>query len=226
LVTQNLEFQAFTKKSKAAGLKPVCTQYTSDKFCSLNPDKRALGKVTFSHGHGRNNGDKIVSHTIIDFCTEDGKPLREVRTVWGENFVAFHNRTVSLTLPRIELFEFTAWVEKMGGRPEIFYHPLMALFICHGIMFENFLNEGDEGKFTRDIVWPAIRRVTEHFGLKPLIVRLRPEESETEPYWCWYPGYLEAEVNALLAGGEAAARLHAAERSASGLSRDCSPTWK
>lgn len=226
LATKNLEFQAFVKKSNVVGLEPVYTQYTGDKFCSLNPDKRALGKVTFDLGKGKNNGDKIVSHTIIDFCTEDGKPLREVRTIWGENFVAFHHRMLLLSLPAPKLIEFTAWFQKMGGKPELFYHRLIALFICHGIMFENFLSEGDEGKFTRKIVRPAIQKVSAHFGLKPLIVRLRPEETEADPYWCWYPGHLEAEVKILLAGGEAAARLHATEGVKAVLTQDYNPAWK
>ncbi len=77
----------------------------------------------------------------------------------------------------------------------------MAFFICHGILFENFLLKGDEGNFTREIAWPAIQRVTKHFGLKPLIVRLLPEESKADPYWCWYPGHLEEEVRRLMAEG-------------------------
>lgn len=206
LATLNFEYYRFAEKAKKAGLKPLCCEYIWDKFCSKNPDKRFLGKVTFFHHKGRNNGNRTTSHTIIDFCTEDGKPLQEVKTVWGDDFVAFHHRILTSNLPTLELCDATEWYRKKGGIPVSFYHHLMALFICHGIHFVNYLDEGDEGNFTREIVHPAIRRVTEHFGLKPLIVRLRPEESEADPYWCWYPGHLEAEVKALLAGREVTAK--------------------
>jgi hypothetical protein len=119
--------------------------------------------------------------------------------------VDYHHRILLSVLPNILLTDNTAWVKSMGGRPKLFYHRLLALFVCHGVMFENFLDEGDEGKFTCKIVRPAIEKVTNHFGLKPLIVRLLPEESEADPYWCWYPGHLEAEVRRLLAGSKSEA---------------------
>lgn len=200
LATVNFEYYRFTEKAKNAGLKPLCSEYTSDKFCSRNPDKRFLGKVTFFHHKGRNGGNRTTSRTIIDFCAEDGKPLREVKTVWGDDFVAFHHRMLRSKLPSLELADATEWYQRKGGNPAIFYHHLIALFICHGIHFVNYLNEGDEGKFTHEIVRPAIRRVIEHFGVKPLIVRLLPKESEADPYWCWYPGHLEEEVRLKLVG--------------------------
>jgi hypothetical protein len=200
LATLNFGYFRFAEKAKKVGLKPLCFEYTMDKFCSKNPDKRFLGKVTFFHHKGRNNGNRTTSRTIIDFCTEDGKPLREVKTKWGDNFVAFHHNLLASNLPTLELSDATEWYGNKGGSPVSFYDHLIALFICHGIHFVNYLDEGNEGKFTRDIVRPAIQRVTKHFGLKPLIVRLLTNESETDPYWSWYPGHLDAEVKVLLAG--------------------------
>jgi hypothetical protein len=226
IVTPNFEFLRFTERVKKTGLKPCCQEYTSDKFCTWNPDKLLLGKITFFHGKGKGNGDKITPHRIIDFQTEDGQSFRDIRTAWGESFITFHHKLVFAKKPEIEKFDISAWYRKMGSKPEFFYHRLIALFVCHGILFENFLVEGDEGRFTREIAWPAIQKITDHFGIKPLIVRLLPEESEASPYWCRYPGHLEAEVKVLLAGGEAATRLHAVEGSTSGLTLDYSPSWK
>jgi len=36
---------------------------------------------------------------------------------------------------------------------------LLTLFICHGILFENFVEEGSEGEFVVNIVRPAIARI-------------------------------------------------------------------
>lgn len=226
LATPNYESLRFWEMAKKANLKPIYFELIGDKFCSKNSDKKYLGKLSFFNGKGRNNGDRVTCCHAIDFCLEDGKAFREIRTISGQDFVTFHHRMLSQVLPALELTDKTDYCKKMGGMPEHYYHRMMAFFICHGILFENFLEERDEGNFVREIAWPAIRRVTEHFGIKPLIVRLLPEESEADPYWCWYPGHLEEEVKAHLAGGEAATRFHAAEGSVGGLTQECNQSWK
>lgn len=147
LGTPNFEFYVFTEMAKKAELKALCFEYIGDKICSKNPDKLSLGKAFFCHD-SKENGDGVISHNIIDFCTEDGKPFNKVKTRWGEGIVAFHHGILSSILPSIFLTDNTAWLKSMGERPELFYPRLIALFICHGILFENFLCEGDEGKFT------------------------------------------------------------------------------
>ena len=213
IATPNFEFIRFSELAQKTGLKPRCQEYTGDKFCTWNPDKLLLGKIAFFHGKGKRNGDKITSHQVIAFQNADGKSLQAIKTVWGESLIGFHHSLVSAKLPDFEVSDITGWYRKMGSRPEFFYHRLLALFICNGILFENFLGEGEEEVFTRTIVIPAIQRVKNHFGLKPLIVRLLPAVSEADQYWCWYPGHLEAEVKALLAGRQSAASLQGAEYS-------------
>jgi hypothetical protein len=198
IATMNFEFLRFSNLAKETGLRPYCSEFIGDKFCSKNQEKLLLAKVTFYHGKGKQNGNKTVRHNLIDFYTEDGKNFQEVSTVWGESLVSFHHRLVSSKLKDVELNDITAWFQAMGSKPEYFYNRLLAIFVCHGIMFENFVADGEEGAFTQNIVWPAIERVKEHFGLKPLIVPLVPIESELDPYWCWYPGNLEFKVKSLL----------------------------
>lgn len=201
LASPNFEFFRFSELAQEVDLKPLCLEYKSDKFCTRNPDKVLLGKMIFHNGMGKNGERIIVSTTkVIDFEDSDMKSFKEIKTVWEEEFIAFHHRIISQGLEHIQCKDNTAWFRKMGPKPSVYYHHFLSFFICHGILFENFLDDGDEGIFTREIVLPAIQKVTEHFGLKPLIVRLLPEETEADPYWCWYPGHLEAEVKKLING--------------------------
>lgn len=194
LATPNLEFDHFIAGAKAVGLPPACPDYAGDKFCSRNPDKLALGKLTFYHGQGRQHGEKLSPRRIIDFCRWDGQPLRQVRTLWGEGLIDFHHRLLAAHLPGVEWCDNTAWLQRMGGKPALFWPRLMALFVRDGILFENFHSGGQEEDFTRDIIRPALAEAEERFGLAPLIVPLVPREREREVRWSWYPGELEGVV--------------------------------
>lgn len=219
VVTPNFEFQAFFAASLAINLKPLCLEYTGDRFCTRNQEKVLMGKMVFL----QKINQKCKSHYLIDFKKEEMNRFSEINTFWGESFVDFNRRFTEKYLSDIDTFDTSNWIRDNGSKPLNYYHHFLAFFICHGVLFENFLVEGEEGKFTREVIRPAIQKVTEHFGLKPLIVRLLPEESEAEPYWCWYPDHLEAEVKALLAGGEVDVKLPAAEGSTGVLVQGCNP---
>jgi hypothetical protein len=191
LATPTHEFSRFIQKAEAVGLPPVCPDFTGDKFCSRNPDKLALAKMTFHHGRGRNNGDRNRIHRVIDFDRWDGSPLDRVETRWGEDFIAFHHRLVRRQFPDVEITDNTGWLRRMGGKPALFWPKLLALFICDGILLENFHAKGHETDFTSKIIRPALAEVQSRLGLRPLIVPLVPVEQEREAFWSWYPSDLE-----------------------------------
>lgn len=200
LATPNYEFFRFAEAARTSGLRPACSEYAGDKFCAGNPDKLLLGKMTFFHGKGRKDGDNVSCHKVINFNKFNGKPFARIGTLWGEDFVGFHHRLLAARLPEIATTDISQWIGAMGGTPERFWHRLLSLFVCHGILFENIHLEGHEATFTREIIQPAIARVEALFGVKPLIVPSVPIEREREPYWSWYPGALEGEVGYLTTG--------------------------
>ena len=198
LATPNFEFHIFAARARHVGLKVACPDYTDDKFCSANPDKLALAKQTFYLGQEANGGYRGRSHWLIDVERWDGKPLRKIQTRWGESLVDFHHRQLEGHFPGVEIFDNSQWLRRMGGSPARFWPRLLSLFVCDGILFENFHSEGHESEFTRRIIRPAIAEVEARYGLRPLIVPLVPIARERDPYWSWYPSLLEAEVrNAL-----------------------------
>lgn len=191
LASPTLEFQQFAVGAQQVGLPLTSIEFTGDKFCTCNPDKLALAKMTFYLGRGRNGGEKTKSYRTIDLDRWDGKPLNKIQTLWGENFVALHHRLLTSSYPTAEISDTTAWLRRMGGKPALFWPRLLSLFICDGILFENFHTEGHEQGFTRKIIQPALAQVKELFGQQPLIVPLVEVEHERNRSWSWYPGALE-----------------------------------
>ncbi|MEK6673092.1 MAG: hypothetical protein AABY42_06395 [Nitrospirota bacterium] len=81
-----------------------------------------------------------------------------------------------------------------GKKAKEYYKYFLSLFICHGILFENFITNEEEERFSKSVVFPAFRQVVADFGLKPLIVPLVPHSQASDIYWRCYPAALEGEV--------------------------------
>lgn len=195
LASPNMELFRFAELAASTGLPPCCAEYTGDRFHTGNSDKLLLGKMTFHHGRGRNQGTRLTVRRVIDIEGSHGLPLSQIGTFRGESFIDFHHRILKEELPSVSTFDCTAWLRKMGGHPALFWPRHLALFLCHGILFDNFHCSGSEASFTRDIIRPAFRTVKRKFGLDPLVVALVPRERERERYWSWYPGHLEHRID-------------------------------
>lgn len=198
VATPNFDFIRFSQAVRTIGLDPVCPEYTGDKFCTMNRDKLLLGVMTFFQGRSEAGEEISTSCRIVDFMKFDGKPFAAIDTLWGEDFLGFHHRLLRTLLPEIEITDNTEWLTAMGCKPALFWPKLFALFLCGGVLFENFHVEGHEAEFTREIIRPAMDEVKERFGLDPLVVPLVPVEEERKPFWSWYPGQLEEEVTRCL----------------------------
>lgn len=188
IATPNHEQMHFLKKVSVTKLTPAFLEYIDDKFSTNNPAKVHLGKITFLHGK-EHNGDSIKSHKkILDLDCCDGARLKNITTLSDTSLVDFHHNIFRESVDDIEshIFEESGWISRNGKNPEKFYMNFLALFLRNGILFENYLDCAGEGRFTHDVVLPAIKRIEFLFGMKPLIVRLLPSESEADNYWYWY----------------------------------------
>ncbi len=76
--------------------------------------------------------------------------------------------------------------DKKGKKADCFYEKDLLLYICHGILFENFLLDGKDGEFTKNIFLPAFEKVCKLTGLKPLIVPIPPMDYDIEENSFWY----------------------------------------
>lgn len=195
IATPNFEYFHFLQLAASASLSPVVTEYIKDKFVTINVDKLGLGKMPFHKGHDKKKHVLFKYMNVIDCTKYQGKPFFEIRTLWGEPLVVFHHRLLSRSDGHSSLFDASSWYEVNGGNAEGYYHNYLALFICHGILFENFITNEEEERFSRRIVYPAFRKVSQHFGLKPLIVPLYPEDKATDIYWRCYSPEIKAIVS-------------------------------
>lgn len=183
IITPNQELFYFLDMAKMTKLKPIGLEGTGDKFCTKNSDKVSLGKLSFYTDIQKNaknleSQKKVVK--LIDMMDSEGKSLCEVNTLWGENLVDFHHKLLNFYGSDIETFDDFDWFAKRNRRNNAhqYYENFLPLFLCYGILFENFHAKGKEKSFTDEIIITNYKKIVDTFNLKPLIVPLVPIEDE------------------------------------------------
>ena len=184
----NFEFFLFKELAGKIGLEFVLSEFTDDIFTTENTSKYHLGKMFFEKGVGKRGGKDIITELIIDFNNSNGKKLREIKTLKGECITDFHHKLLRQheENEKFKIHDFSDWLKKFDSDPEKFYRHFLAFFIRNGILFENFLLNKEEKKFTIEKVLPSFIFLTEKFGVKPIIVRLLPKGEEESPHWLHY----------------------------------------
>lgn len=187
--TPDYELDIFMKHAEAIGARPVLAEYTQDRFVGQNEDKYVLGKLLFYLNTDANGHVNMHGFKIINYKEEEGVRICDVKTLWGESLVAFHHRILNKWHPEYanNIVDMSDWAQRNGGRANIYYDYIFALFICHAILFDNYRDTGTEGKFLRNIFLPSFQRVSEYFGMQPLICPIQAPEDENNPKWWGYP---------------------------------------
>jgi hypothetical protein len=194
IATPNYEFFHFIQQANKTGLPILVTEYIRDKFVTINSDKLGLGRMPFYRGRNKKGRLLFRYRNVIDCTIYQGKPIGEIKTLWGETLADFHHRLLTTTSFSIDILDASSWYKSNGGNAENYYHNYLAMFICHGILFENFITNEEEERFSKSVVFPAFKQVVEHFGMKPLIVSLVPHDVASDIYWRCYPADIEEEV--------------------------------
>jgi hypothetical protein len=191
ICTPNYEFHRFVSVIDAYELDPIFAEYPEDKFTSNNSEKYHLGKLGFHFGSGKKGGLKMKFRNIIDFNSSNGKPISSINTLWGEKLTDFHRNLFLERYPKFKganvFFDSSKWFSSNGGNAKEYYKKMLALFIRHGVLFENFLLDKDEKIFTEQYFLPAFIDVINKTGIKPLIVALEPTEVENDEFWMYHP---------------------------------------
>lgn len=187
IATPNHETKMFLSITKENDLNPLLFEFIEDKFCSNNNYKHSLGQLNILKD-GFNNNDRCLEKiNIIDFNSCGGQKLCDVKTLWGESLVDFHHKLFDNYNydPRdLNFIDLSLWIKENGHKPIDYYTNFLLLFVCHGILFENFLvSEDKEGEFTKSIVLSAIENVINLTGVKPIIVPIPPMDMENEDLW-------------------------------------------
>lgn len=196
VITPNLELSYFLGIAEDLKLESVLLEYP-DKFVAKNETKYYLCNMHFCpHSVHRKDGMKV-----IDFNEAEGKKFDEIHTVWGEKFIDFHHKLLFKEKPEVQgkILNFFEWFNKSRQNGEDYYLYYLALFICHGVLFENFLShDKEETKFVLEKILPSFKKLEKLFGVKPLIFPLLPIEHEHQKSWLSYPESLKQEVTIYL----------------------------
>ncbi len=189
LATPNHENRTFINIAKENNLKPVFFEYHEDKLTSNNNFKHSLGQLWISDGINKKGDDIVEKINIVNFNENNGKKISSVKTIWGESLIDFHKNLFEVyEIKGIHFHDESEWYkENKADSIDFVYLNFFLLFTCYGILFENFLvSTGSEGNFTKNVVLPAIEKVQDLTGLKPLIVPIPPMDIETEDFWYYH----------------------------------------
>ncbi len=195
VATPNFEQMCLPDLALELGLDPAVWEYTGDRFTSLSSEKMHLVRPVFLQGFGRNKGPKTKRHILVDINQAEKVALNQVMTIDGRNLVKLHQELFEQVLPGVSHYDDTEWLKEHGGQAKLYYPYFLSLFICHGVLLEDFTDQTDNSKlqfFVQKIVDPALASIKAQFGLNPLIVPILPPAISQEERWCWYPGSLEA----------------------------------
>lgn len=195
IVSPDNGFAYFLHQCAYAKVAPLALEYRGDMFLTLNEEKKGLGRLRIRQPDGRK---EIVE--VMDFPANQRKRMDETTLTNGERLMDFHHRLLDVSGYDTQLRDNTEWAHARG-KPAEYYYPYLAHFLAHGILFEAYLTDDPDERevaFTRDVVAPAMERLEKDFQLRPLIVRLFPEQQDAEEdfYWWSYP----PQVNEFLRG--------------------------
>lgn len=189
VITLDFELFHFLNYVKQTEIKPLLIECPSEKFTPNNPDKYHSCRMFFYDGKGKNGGNRISAFNIVDFNKCMGKKFENINTIWGENLVTFHRKFLSKIAPqrKKDILDISVWFDKKNHS----YDKYLALFICNGILFENFLLEDEELPFTQKKVVPSFNRLIKIFNVNPLIVPVVPVEKSHDIVWSCFPNYIK-----------------------------------
>lgn len=167
-------------------------EYLHDKFVSSrNLYKRGLGKLPIHQFVDKHGNDIFRSHTIVDFNSNTGKSLSEVKTITGESLVNFHHdfftHQSGIDINTVSV-DASNWFKQFSYQAKEYYESFLSLFVQHSVLAEVFLwGKIDEEDFTKNVVSPAFMNIRKSFGLKPLILNSQPSYEQDRLYWDCYP---------------------------------------
>jgi len=188
ITTPNFELERFLELVAIIKLEPLFLEYPS-KFVAKNFEKYHLCRLKFKAEENFKNNNCALK--IVNFNKTEGHSLNQIETNNNKNLVNFHHQLLNLKYPQLakETFDFTDWFNGTRYKTKYYYLYFLALFVCHGVLFDNFLwDDRQEAEFVGSKITPSFCKIKELFGVTPLIVPLLPLESEKNEEWHWYNG--------------------------------------
>lgn len=193
VASPNFETLRFLHLTEPLNMRTVIGQDTHDRFTPHNALKKALAKLSICTNMSQKEGalhEQFQHVSIVDFNAASGKTFNAIETCWGEPLVDFHtNLFAATTKHSIQIVDDAPWIDRHSrGNLLEHYKAFLALFLAHGILFEDYVIEDKhEGIFVETILRPAFEFIETEFGVRPLITQLTPTSVESQDFWLSYP---------------------------------------
>jgi hypothetical protein len=193
IATPNFETLRFMHLLDSAGFKIIIGQDGEDMFVASNPMKKALIKLPIHTGFSlkdKKYHERFHYQSIGDINMANGKKLSEITTNWDQSLISFHTELCRQYFhDRVSIVNDGPWIDRNHrGNLLEHYKRFLALFIVHGVLFEDYLIEDEQERdFIEEVLTPAFQWVEQHFGCRPLIAQLNPTSVESEHFWISYP---------------------------------------
>lgn len=194
IITPNNEFNFFMDIAPCIDLPIVLLEYTKSKFVAKNANKYHLCLPHYYCGIGKKGGTKIRKEKIIDFNITEGKKLNSIKTFQKQSLIEYHHDLLFKKYSELKqenIFDLFDWFNDHRNINGYCYLHYLALFICFGVLFENFILGNGEKDFTEKNILPSFHKLVEIFGVKPLIVPVTPIEYENNLFWWYYKDGVE-----------------------------------
>jgi hypothetical protein len=188
IASANGEAERLLKLSHELDIDPLCLEYYKDKFVPINEDKYFLLSPSIFLNKKNDGRDRLFRMKIADLHSSQGKPFDSIKTLWGESLIDFHHSVLFDQFPELRnrTFDMSDWLKRNGDRARLFYEKFSALLMRNCVLADHLEMKGIEGEFIKNVLFPAFEKATAHFGLKPLVVQLAPQDFEGNAVW-WYP---------------------------------------
>lgn len=186
-------FVFFYYCAKYINAEPIALEFSGDIFVHFNEEKKGLGRPRLV----LEDGSKVIAE-MISIKENENKKLKECTLLTGENLIDFHRQLMEVSGYKIDICDNTSWYNKIGHASDYYYY-LLLHFVAHGVLFETFSTEereGREAEFISKVVLPALEKIEQKFGLKPLIFRHYPENQTDEEdfFWWCYPTHVNSYI--------------------------------
>ncbi len=184
--TPNQEFFFFRDTVKEFGLDPVYCNYYVAKLVMKNPEKYHLARLGFIEGQDK-HGRLLYSYkNIVNINTNEGKCLQDISVRDDLSLIDFHGGLFNATKDPYTFVDISKWFLKVR-EDDGYYCKYLALFLCHGVLFDNYLLANDaEHKFFMEKILPSFEFLEKKFGVKPLIFPVLPIKEENDFFYLFY----------------------------------------
>ncbi len=173
IAVSNEESKEFAELNKKMGLIPFWAEYLGDKYVTASERKTGYLKPKDQRGHRK----RLVKNLNL----VHGKNLNEIKIDGSDQLMVdwHHERwqeKIASVYTNAIREDFTTWLKSFGGAKE-YYFAEMTLYLGHGILFKDFHSginsQSFKSGFTDNIVMPAIAKVEDVFGEKPMVYRFK-----------------------------------------------------